>query len=356
MFAVLRTSMPGLGVGQNALRPWLTTPKASPSLPANSPAGSSSRVEYAAEAAGVGFPVQPLAGLGVEGGDLEVRLGLRLGLEIAEVPADVDRVGVGRHRLHGVADLLRPQRLHVDAGAGADHRERVGCVARRVVEVAGTHDEGLGAVRRDVDVAHEPDLAAARARLVIEVGSPVGHGGRGAGHVDLGDQRSVDTVDLAEVADDHQPGRVGRQRHRPQAALADVVGRLGQRHREVGLQRSGTGIDRDQARVGDAVEHVEVAADVDGRPVGPDRHVLDVGVRVRVEPGNVRAGVDVQLGQPVVCRAADGDELAADEDGLVVGRGLDDVDLCVGVRVEVGDRERRWRARRRPGRLRVVMP
>ena len=40
----LRTSMPGAGVGQNAFRPWLTTPKASPSLPANSPAGSSSSV------------------------------------------------------------------------------------------------------------------------------------------------------------------------------------------------------------------------------------------------------------------------------------------------------------------------
>ena len=39
----LRTSIPGAGVGQKAFRPWLTTPKASPSLPANSPAGSSSR-------------------------------------------------------------------------------------------------------------------------------------------------------------------------------------------------------------------------------------------------------------------------------------------------------------------------
>ena len=40
----LRTSMPGAGVGQKAFRPWLTPPKASPSLPASSPAGSSSRV------------------------------------------------------------------------------------------------------------------------------------------------------------------------------------------------------------------------------------------------------------------------------------------------------------------------
>ena len=100
---------------------------------------------HAEEAAGVGLPVEAAARRRVEHGELEVLLGQRLGLDVAEVATDVD-AGAGRgDGLDRVTDLGRPVGLHVRTGRV--HRERVHRVARGVVDVARAHDVGGRAVR-----------------------------------------------------------------------------------------------------------------------------------------------------------------------------------------------------------------
>ena len=58
-FGVLRTSMPGAGLGQKALRPWLTTAEGVAVAAGEQPGRLQLEGQHAAEAAGVRDPVQP---------------------------------------------------------------------------------------------------------------------------------------------------------------------------------------------------------------------------------------------------------------------------------------------------------
>ena len=243
----------------------------------------------------------------VEGGDARPGHGPRTGLvalegvvEPAHVPTDVDGAPGDGHAVRRVATgVVDPRRVVARAGrlpAGDRVAERPGPGPAR--ERARRRDDEVGAVRGEVDVAHEGvERACAGVAGPLEaVGGPRGERRRGATGVEHGHLRARLATDGGEVADGDEARAVGGHVEALDVGrAAAVVGGVvdpGERDVDRGQDGAGGGIEGRQGTAGrrgpGGPDAGEPAADVDPRTADDD--LVDLRAGDGVEGGDHGSG------------------------------------------------------------------